>query len=492
MTKIGLLIKNQLEYSDFPFNPNKNYPEIQYKYQPQPSNTLYGEMRNVLNKMGYDSENFNTKEWNPFGVFINKGDKVLIKPNFVLYTRKNPFTVITHPSILRFIIDYTFIATGSTGKVIVGDAPQMNADINELLECTKLPKLIELLQKNGVPVKFLDFRGEIVEVKKGIWIVRDKGEIKDNHIIVDIGRNSLLYALEKEGKDNFYGAEYNRKIVNYHHSIYRNEYSISKTLLDSDVVISVPKLKTHKKVGVTLNLKNFVGINTHKNYLPHYRIGSPSLGGDSYPSMNSFLDRLKFLNYIFRDWFLSPHNSRLGRFFHRLLGYRRFIEYLILKLLFPKFQSYYKLLYDGNWQGNDTVWRTVLDLNIILRYINKKGILENKVQRKFFSVIDGIIGGENEGPLKPTEKKSRIVLFGKNLLETDLVATKIMGFDYKDIPLLKNALALNEYTLLENNSLNSMKIFSNRDDLNGISYDELNLNLNFVPPIGWLSLKRPK
>ena len=59
---------------------------------------------------------------------------------------------------------------------------------------------------------------------------------------------------------------------------------ISRTALQSDVFINLPKLKTHKKVGVTLNLKNLVGINGNKNWLPHYAIGSPEENGDQFPS----------------------------------------------------------------------------------------------------------------------------------------------------------------------------------------------------------------
>jgi len=38
---------------------------------------------------------------------------------------------------------------------------------------------------------------------------------------------------------------------------------------------SIPKMKVHGKVGVTLNLKGLVGVNTDKNYLIHYRVGTP-------------------------------------------------------------------------------------------------------------------------------------------------------------------------------------------------------------------------
>src|SRR3712207_7808377 len=32
--------------------------------------------------------------------------------------------------------------------------------------------------------------------------------------------------------------------------------SLSKTIMEADAVISVPKLKTHKKVGVTMNIRS--------------------------------------------------------------------------------------------------------------------------------------------------------------------------------------------------------------------------------------------
>src|SRR5262249_52952302 len=82
----------------------------------------------------------------------------------------------------------------------------------------------------------------------------------------------------------YYGAFYDVSETNEHHSNGVHEYMISRTALESDVFINLPKLKTHKKVGVTLNLKNLVGINGNKNWLPHYALGSPAENGDQFPS----------------------------------------------------------------------------------------------------------------------------------------------------------------------------------------------------------------
>ena len=49
------------------------------------------------------------------------------------------------------------------------------------------------------------------------------------------------------------------KTVSYKDSLIKNLY-LPKTILSADVIISVPKMKTHHWVGVTLSLKNMIGI----------------------------------------------------------------------------------------------------------------------------------------------------------------------------------------------------------------------------------------
>lgn len=55
---------------------------------------------------------------------------------------------------------------------------------------------------------------------------------------------------------------------------------ISSCVMDADVIINVPKPKTHRIAGMTAALKNFVGINVRKEYLPHHTMGDHSTGGD--------------------------------------------------------------------------------------------------------------------------------------------------------------------------------------------------------------------
>lgn len=49
-------------------------------------------------------------------------------------------------------------------------------------------------------------------------------------------------------------------------------------------------------------------------------------------------------------------------------------------------------------------------------------------QRKIFSIIDGIIGGEKEGPLIPTSKKSGVVIAGFNPIAINIATIRLMGY----------------------------------------------------------------
>src|SRR5262249_1982077 len=93
----------------------------------------------------------------------------------------------------------------------------------------------------------------------------------------------------------------------------------------------------------------------------------------------------------------------------------------------------------GNWHGNNTAWRIALDSNTILLFRDREGRLCDKPARRFFSVIDGIVGGEGEGPLHPDACTPGVLLAGFNPLAVDWTATALMGFDPGLIPLYSNA-----------------------------------------------------
>ena len=57
-------------------------------------------------------------------------------------------------------------------------------------------------------------------------------------------------------------------------------------------------------------------------------------------------------------------------------------------------QRVYQLLtgtdYAGSWNGNETIWRMILDLNRIFLFADAKGKILSEELRKVFYVVDGL------------------------------------------------------------------------------------------------------
>ena len=69
--------------TEAPFHPDKNFAENKFSGISSKPNYIYNAVRQTFYLLGLDKENFNSKRWNPLKEFINKGETVLLKPNFV-------------------------------------------------------------------------------------------------------------------------------------------------------------------------------------------------------------------------------------------------------------------------------------------------------------------------------------------------------------------------------------------------------------------------
>jgi hypothetical protein len=200
----------------------------------------------------------------------------------------------------------------------------------------------------------------------------------------------------------------------------KNEYLLSETVLSADLVVNLPKLKTHKKTGVTLSLKNMVGINGDKNWLPHHCVGSLSCGGDEFPE-NRWIDRVRSrATEIARPWLARGIGLGVFRAARRLENATRGDDFIRA----------------GNWWGNRTTWRMSADLNRCLYYSDRKGLHldEERPVRTVLTVLDGIVAGEGEGPLAPDDVPLGAVLASTDPVALDLAAVRLMGFDERRIP----------------------------------------------------------
>jgi hypothetical protein len=94
----------------------------------------------------------------------------------------------------------------------------------------------------------------------------------------------------------------------------------------------------------------------------------------------------------------------------------------------------------GMWFGNDTLWRTLLDINRCLFYSDREGNLKDTVQKSYFCMMDGIIGGEGNGPISCDPVFPGVLMAGFNPVALDAVGTILMGFDIDKVPLVKRGL----------------------------------------------------
>jgi hypothetical protein len=80
------------------------------------------------------------------------------------------------------------------------------------------------------------------------------------------------------------------------------------------------------------------------------------------------------------------------------------------------------------------------DLNRIVFYADAEGKMHDRPVRRFFGLVDGIVGGEGNGPLDPTPKAAGVIIAGPNPVAIDLAAARLMGFDHRNLPVLRVAL----------------------------------------------------
>jgi uncharacterized protein (DUF362 family) len=79
----------------------------------------------------------------------------------------------------------------------------------------------------------------------------------------------------------------------------------------------------------------------------------------------------------------------------------------------------------------------VMDLNKIVIFGRNDGTIAEEPQRQLYSLCDGIIGGQGDGPLRPDPLPLGIISFTNNSAMNDIAMGLIMGFDIQKISLLK-------------------------------------------------------
>lgn len=461
-----------------PFNPPEIFPEYPYeKTETDRDNHIYRAFRNILYDMDLDKDLFGRKDWNPFKNFVSKGDKIVIKSNFVhdkhpSHTQEGFESLITHPSLIRTIIDFAYIATGNGGEILVVDTPLDICNFGNLLSKSGLKDTLEFLKGEGVPVNIIDLR-EPKDVLKKYSITSAQGD-PIGYEMIDLESQSSFKGLDSKNPnyqtvadksvnhlDPYSGAEGS---PNKFHSTGHHIYRVPKTVLNADLVISFAKMKTHKKAGITLSLKNMVGIISGKEYIPHFMRGLSPKGDEMPPTVTSTQIRKRNLVSTVYDYPII--GKRL------VVNAGKVLDFLGIK------KYVYQNIHDfGSWYGNDTIWRTIVDINKILFYADKNGIRKNTPQRKYLAFVDGIIGGDKEGPLNPTPKKCGLLIGGFNPVAVDSTCARIMGFDPKKIKTISGASKEMDFPLGCSQEEEIEVLFNNSKEITTL--------FEFTPPSGY-------
>ena len=220
------------------------------------------------------------------------GKRVLLKPNLVEYERD---TVInTHPAVIGAAVE-AFLKLGAK-EVKVGEGPGHRRDTDGLLLASGLYPFLK------------DTKTQFVDLN-----------------LDDIHRMPL--------QSDFMGID----------SLY-----FADTVLQSDLLVSMPKLKTHHWAGMTLSMKNLFGI------VPGVKYGWPK-------------------NFL-------------------------------------------------HWHG---INESIVDINSTIR--------------SHFSIVDGIVGMEGNGPIQGTPKQVGVLVFGDDPVAVDATCVRVVGLNPEKVEYLRKA-----------------------------------------------------
>jgi hypothetical protein len=221
-------------------------------------------------------------------------------------------------------------------------------------------------------------------------------------------------------------------------------------------------------------MKNLIGINGDKNWLPHYRAGFTRKGGDEFPAPDAY--------------------ARLRRTGGEVA--RRMLKRGLGGALFKRIRRAENALglgeraRNGNWHGNDTIWRTSLDVCKIFYLGDARGGIEGPPRRRTLNVYDGIVAGEGNGPMGPRARPIGLVAAGEDPGAADAVLAWILGFDWQRIPVLARAVE---------NLAGGVRISGFRGDADAlpvlwideegereVRFADIDLNLRFEAHPGWV------
>ncbi len=398
----------------------------------------------------------------PLADIIRPGMSVLLKPNWVLHVNQSGRTMdcmVTHPAFLLAVLREV-VAAGA-GRVIIADAPIQLTNFDLLTPPAWRAAVREV--GGAVPIEILDLRNTVAAVTRGKLVATAGRRPAVRFVLFKMGSESCLEPISDQN-GHFRNTCYNPEDMARVQRRGEHQFLLCREPFEVDVILNLPKLKAHAKAGITAALKNLVGINGDKNFLPHHRVGGSAEGGDCYEGRKPFKRAAEFC--------LDMANRRIGR--------HSYAPWAMAAAALNKVQGGDL---EGKWYGNDTTWRMVLDLNRLLVYGRVDGTLAPTPQRRIFSLTDAIVAGQRNGPLAPEEISLGAVTFAENSAFADLVHAELMRFDWHRIALVREAFAPMDYPLV-NATPDTVSVHCKGQELSLAETGRV-YSRAFRPPDGW-------
>lgn len=385
---------------------------------------------------------------------INKEKiQIFILGNFVYHKRgkeslRQYYSKTTSPEIIRLVLDLIIkINPGKQINILIGNAPLQSAEWGRITVDSGLDKILTEYNGNSnkINIKIVDLRKNIqprgFSSSQSYYCIENSDEI----IKIDLASSSMLE--RQSGNKQYRVLDYPASRIERMHGDGKHIYLIARQILESDIILSVPKLKTHEKVGMTAAIKGCVGIVAHKDCLAHHSLGAVCDGGDEYKNANkirSFVTNFHHVIYGMDPGFVSNGLRLIDRVFRKAIA---------------KFDG----CASGSWRGNDTAWRMSIDLARITLYGDHLGKMMPTKQRSHFVLTDGILAGQGQGPLDPKPLDLGWLSYSENIAYADLVNSVVMGFSKNELPIVYNSLNEMIYPLVEHNDLFEIKSDGNGD-----------------------------
>lgn len=408
--------------------------------------------------------------------------RIVLKPNWVMHETDPAFPIralVTDARVIEATAEACLKLFPQAESILIGDCPLQFADWPSLCQQCGLAERMEcLVSKSQGKVVMRDLRQEVFRKVEGNFLTGSDAPHGDpaGYRVVALGNRSHLEPLSGQA-ERFAVNDYSAAVTSSNHARGSHNYFISQSVLNADLIINLPKWKTHGKSGITAALKNLVGINADKAYLPHFRRGAPKWDGDEYGNENRWL--------YWAQTTLRESLQKRSRLAFKLLkpGWEALkkLRGIETRLDDPAARPKHFYAAGGSWFGNDTIWRMIYDLNLVIRYANAAGQLEAQPQRHYFCIVDGLISGEGNGPLQPLPRATDWLVFGNDPFAIDAALCHFMGFAVEKVPLLAHR---REFAGSDWGQFDLAGLAAELDG-RSIRVAESPINFRFVPAPGW-------